>query len=84
MSTPNPVLHAAAPELIAMIQAVSAMVTTMGPDPSQWAIKFPGALLSLNGAILSQLPTLAAAEGSALQATINNTLAGWVTSLKGA
>jgi hypothetical protein len=82
MSTPNPVVAAAAPELISVIQAIQTFITTMGPDPIKWAVLFPGASLALQGAVLLQLPTLATAEGGALQTTINATLSGWITKLK--
>ena len=82
MSTPNPIVKAAAPELMAIIDALSAGVTAMGPDPLQWAVKWPGVLLSLQGAILTQLPTLATAEGGALQTEVQSTMANWVSKLK--
>ncbi|MGA7524692.1 MAG: hypothetical protein WBW84_19745 [Acidobacteriaceae bacterium] len=84
MNSPNPIVVAAAPELVAVIEAIQSFITTMGPDPTQWIVKFPGASLALQGAVLLQLPTLATAEGGALQSAINTTLAGWISKLQAA
>lgn len=81
MSTPNPILTAAAPELIAILKAIQAFNTTMGPDPTQWVVKFPGAQTVLIGTVLLEVPALATAEGAALQTSINSTLSGWITKL---
>lgn len=81
MSTPNPVVTAAAPELIAILKAIQVFNTTMGPDPTQWVVKFPGAQTVLIGTVLLQVPALATAEGAALQTGINNTLNGWIAKL---
>jgi len=81
MSTPNPILTAAAPELIAVIKALQAFNAAMGPDPAKWALNFPGAQLILTGTILTQVPVLATAEGGAAITQLDNVYAGWITKL---
>lgn len=81
MSTPNPILAAAAPELIAIIKAIEQFNASMGPDPTQWVVKFPGAQTVLVGTVLLQLPAIATAEGGALQTLLNTTLNGWISKL---
>ncbi len=87
MSTPNPVTpleKAAIPSAIAILQAVQAFITNMGTDPAQWVLKFPGALVALQGAVMLQAPLLASAEGAALSAQVNTTVGGWITKLQAA
>jgi len=62
MSTPNPALVAAAPSLLAAIQAVRTFIANLGSDPMQVALKFPGALQVLIGNLELQIPGLAQAE----------------------
>lgn len=82
MSTPNPIEVAAAPALIAVLQAVQQFVADMGSDPAKWALNFPGAQLKMMGAIQLQLPALAQAEGALAQSTINGVIAGWISKLQ--
>lgn len=82
MSTPNPLLTAAAPELIAALQAIQTFIANMGPDPAQWMLKFPGASQVLLGTVQMQVPTLATAEGAALQAQANAQIAKWIEGLQ--
>jgi hypothetical protein len=82
MSTPNPIEVAAAPALIAVIQAVQQFIADMGSDPAKWMLNFPGAQLKMMGAIQLQLPQLATAEGALAQSTVNGVLAGWITKLQ--
>ena len=82
MSTPNPVVAAAAPELINVVTALEAFNAAMGADPSKWAFNYPGAKLILMGTILQQLPLLATAEGGAGMAALDNVYAGWIAKLK--
>jgi len=82
MSTPNPVLVAAAPSLISALQALQQFETDMGTDPLQWAAKFPGAKLKLLGTLALQLPTIATAEGAALENVINTTTNSWIAKLQ--
>ena len=82
MSTPNPVLVAAAPSLISALQALQQFEADMGPDPLQWVAKYPGAKLKLLGTLALQLPTIATAEGGALENVINSTTSAWITKLQ--
>jgi len=84
MSTPNPVVAAAAPSLINVLTAVQTLITNLGTDPTQIAIKFPGALQIFLGTVEMQLPVLASSEIGALQTEVNNKIAGWITSLQAA
>jgi hypothetical protein len=84
MSTPNPALKAAAPELIAILQAIIQFNTNMGANPLMWVTNFPGASLQLQGAVLLQLPALATAEAGALQTIINTHLSTWEAQLQAA
>lgn len=82
MSTPNPVVVAAAPALVAVLEAVQTFVANLGTDPMQIAVKFPGALQVLLGTIELQVPTLATAELGTLQSEVNTKIAGLITKLK--
>lgn len=82
VSTPNPVLVAAAPSLIAALQAVQTFISNLGTDPAQVAIKFPGALQVLLGSIEMQLPGLASSEIGAVQTAANARIAAWIASLQ--
>jgi hypothetical protein len=82
MSTPNPVLVAAAPALINTIEALQTFVANMGTDPTQYAVKFPGALQVLLGSVELQLPVLASSEIGALQTAANGKFASWIASLR--
>lgn len=80
----NAVVAAATPELIAIITALQSFNAAMGPDPTKWAINYPGARLILAGTVLQQLPLLATAEGGAGIAALDNLESGWIAKLKGA
>lgn len=84
MSTPapNPVLTAAAPSLIAAIQAIQQFFTTIGTDPQQWAAKLLPAQTVLLGQLGLQLPALAQAEVGAGFAAADNLMNGWIAKLK--
>jgi hypothetical protein len=84
MSTPNPILVAAAPSLVASLQALQTFITNLGTDPAQVAVKFPGALQVLLGTLEMQLPGLAASEIGAVQTTANAKIASWIASLQAA
>lgn len=92
MSTPNPVPAspavgstleaAAAPSLIAVLQAVQTFLTNMGTDPSKWAATFPGALEVMLGSIELQAPGLVSAEAAALQSLVSAKLSSAISSLQ--
>ena len=87
MSTPSPLTpieQAAIPSAVALLQAVQAFIANMGTDPMQWTIKFPGALVALQGAVMLQAPLLANAEGAAISAQASSTVGGWITKLQAA
>lgn len=73
---------AAAPSLIAALQAFNQFETDIGTDPLQWAVKVPSAKLKFLGTLGLQLQPLIGAEVLAGEAVINTTTAGWITKLK--
>ena len=84
MSTPNPINtaeQAAIPTAIAILQAFQTFIANLGTDPLQVAAKFPGALQVFLGTVELQGPALATSELSALQTTVNTTVAGWIAKL---
>lgn len=82
MSTPNPLLVAAAPSMIAALQAIQQFETDIGPNPAMWVANLPGAKLKLLGALALQLPELATSEVTGLETVINTTTSGWITKLQ--
>jgi hypothetical protein len=82
MSTPNPALVAAAPSLIAAIQAVQQFETDIGTNIAQWPVTIPAAKLNLLGNLGLLVPGLEGAEVSALGNIINTTTSGWITKLQ--
>ena len=84
MSTPNPILVAASPALIAILQAVQTFNTNIGADPTKWALTVPGAFQILLGSIQLQLPGIAVAEGTLVQTEINTKVGSWITALQAA
>ena len=82
MSTPNPILVAAAPSLIVALQAVQTFLTNIGTDPTKWALTVPGALQVLGGTLELQIPTLAGAEAGALQTALNTQIAAKIAALQ--
>jgi hypothetical protein len=82
MSTPNPLVAAAAPSAIAVLQALQTFLTNLGTDPTQVPVKFPGALQVFLGSVELQAPALATSELSALQTAANSKIASWITALQ--
>lgn len=70
MSTPNPVLVAAAPSIINALKAVEQFSLDIGTDPAKWVVTVPGALTKLLGTLELQIPLVVSAEGGALQAAV--------------
>lgn len=82
MSTPNPILVAAAPSLIAALQAVQTFLTNIGTDPTKFALTVPGALQVLGGTLELQIPALAGAEVGAIQTALNAQINGKIAALQ--
>lgn len=78
----DPFQAAAIPSVIAVLSAFKDFNANMGTDPAQWALKLPGALQVFVGTVEMQLPSIAVAEGAALQATINSKVDGWISGLQ--
>lgn len=82
MSTPNPVLVAAAPSLISALQAVQQFEVDIGPDPTKWVETVIPAKLKLLGSLGLLLPGIVSAEVGAGENLINTTTSGWITKLQ--
>lgn len=82
MTTPNPVLIAAAPSLISAIQAIQQFETDIGTNIAQWPVTIPAAKLKLLGNLALLLPGLETSEVSALGTVINTTTSGWIAQLQ--
>ena len=82
MSSPNPLVAAGAPELIAVLQALQQFITNLGTDPTKFAVTFPGALQILIGTAELTLPALATSEIGALQTAANAKIAAWIASIQ--
>jgi hypothetical protein len=82
MSTPNPIVTAATPELIAVLQAILQFNANIGVNPAQWPLTVPGALTVLLGTVQLQVPALASAEAGAVVAEVNAKISAWIASLQ--
>lgn len=71
MSTPNPVLAAVSPEVLAILQALEAFDNAMGPNIAAWPLNFPPAKLTLDGAVLKQLQNLSPSLGGLAVTEVN-------------
>jgi hypothetical protein len=78
----SPVVTAAAPELIAVLQAVQVFITNLGPDPTKIPITAGPALQVLLGTVGLQLPAAVNAEWNLVQTDVNAKLAAAITSLQ--
>lgn len=81
-STPNPMLVAAAPSLIAAIKCFQQFETDMGANPLLWPGNYTPAKLKLVGALGLLLPGALTAEGGALENLINTQGNTWITELQ--
>ena len=81
-TTPNPIVAAAVPSLVSVLQALQTFIGNLGTDPAQVPAKFPGALQVLIGSVELQLPSLAASEFTTLQADANTKIAAWIAALQ--
>ena len=82
MSTPNPLLKAAAPSLISALDIFSQFETDLGTDPALWALKFGPAKLKAVGALGLLVGPLIGAEVVAGEGVINSAVAGWKSKLQ--
>jgi hypothetical protein len=83
VSTPNPVLVAAAPSLITALQEFqTALNTILTGDPLQIPLRAGPAAAILVGQLQLLLPGLAVAETGVVQAEINTKIGGLITSLQ--
>lgn len=82
MSTPNPLIEAAIPSVIAALQAVKQFSVNMGADPAQWALRYPGASIALLGQLELLVPGLAVAEGGSVQSAVNAKVDSWIADLQ--
>lgn len=78
----NDIETAAIPSVVAVLTAFKQFNANMGTDPAQWSLKLPGALQVFVGTVEMQLPSIAIAEGAALQSTINTKVDGWIAGLE--
>jgi hypothetical protein len=84
MSTPNPVLQAAAPTLIKALQEVIVAVNTiLTGDPAQIALRAGPAIAILVGQLELLLPVLATAEVGVVNSEATTKLNGLITKLQG-
>ena len=81
-TTANPIVAAAVPSLVSVLQALQTFVGNLGSDPAQVAVKFPGALQVLIGSVELQLPALATSEFTALQADANTKISAWIAAVE--
>jgi hypothetical protein len=81
-ATANPALAAAAPSLVAALQAIQTFFATIGTDPAQWPVKIVPAQTILLGQLGLQIPALTQAEVGAGFTAADNVISGWITKLK--
>ena len=79
----DPVVEAAVPSLVAVLQGVKTFVSNLGTDPAQVPLKFPGALAVFLGTVQLQFPALASAEFGALQTDVNGKIDSMIAKLQG-
>lgn len=84
MSTPNPILVAAAPYIVTALQAAKTLIANLGTDPAQVAAKAPGALAVFVGTLEMELPGLAASEIGAVQTALQARLDALIASAQAA
>jgi hypothetical protein len=84
VSTPNPVLVAAAPSINASLAALAQFIVNLGPDPTKLIATAPGALKILIGTVELQLPPLVNAEWGSVQTDLQSQIASLQTRLAAA
>lgn len=84
MSTPNPILTAAAPTLIKALQDLQTAINTiLTGDPLQIPLRVGPAVAILTGELQLLLPQLAVGEAGVVQADVNSKIGGLITKLQG-
>ena len=84
MSTPNPVLVAAAPTLIQAVQLLQTAINTiLTGDPMQIPLRAGPAAAIFVSQLELLVPGLASAETGAVQTDVNAKLGGLITKLQG-
>jgi hypothetical protein len=84
VSTPNPILVAAAPTLITALQELQTAINTiLTGDTLQIPLRVGPAIGILTGQLQLLLPGLAVAETGLIQADVNAKLGGLITKLQG-
>jgi hypothetical protein len=63
----DPIVTAAIPTAVVVLQAAKQLLLNLGTDPAQIAAKAPGALAVFIGTVEMQFPTLLGAELGAVQ-----------------
>lgn len=84
MSTPNPMLVAATPAIVAVLQAAKQLIVNLGTDPAQIVAKAPGAFSVFVGTVELQFPALASAELGAVQTDVNSKIDALIAKLHAA
>jgi hypothetical protein len=83
VSTPNPILVAAAPTLITALQELQTAINTiLTGDPMQIPLRVGPAVAILTGQLELLLPQLAIAETGVVQADVNSKIGGLITKLQ--
>jgi hypothetical protein len=84
MSTPSPILVAAAPTLITALKELQTAINTiLTGDPLQIPLRVGPAVAILTGELQLLLPDLAVAETGVIQADVNTQIGGLITKLQG-
>lgn len=73
---------AAAPEAIAVIQAIETFNAEMGTNPAEWPANYIPAKLQVLATVTKQFPVLASEEIGALDGAMNSAFSGIVTKLQ--
>jgi hypothetical protein len=78
----NALLTAGAPEIIQILKALQSAVSTITTgDPATVGLRIGPAFAIFDGQVALILPSLATAELSAVGASINTGIGGWITKL---
>lgn len=78
----NDLVKAAAPAIVAVLQAFNQFIVNLGTDPAQIAAKFPGAVQVFLGTAELQLPAVITAELDAVQTDVQAKVAALIAKLQ--